>query len=91
MTLIGFDIVEILQTLGFALLFGPDDNYHWKLQLYIFVFVFRGIFSEISYSESLAEVEVNVVGDKSASAIFIFRFPMSCVKGKIGSFPYKAH
>ena len=30
--LIGFDIVELLQTLDFALLSGSDDNYHWKLQ-----------------------------------------------------------
>ena len=45
--------------------------------MYIFVFIFRGILSEISESESLAELEVNVVGDKSASGIFIFRFPVS--------------
>ena len=52
-----------------------------SFSVYIFVFIFRGILSEISQSESLAELEVNggvnVVGDKSASAIFIFRFPVS--------------
>ena len=29
------------------------------------------------HSQSLVELEVNAVGDKSASAIFIFRFPVS--------------
>ena len=47
-------------------------------------------FSEASsVSESLAELEVNVVDDKSASAIFLdFQFP---TQKKSGSFPYKAH
>ena len=48
-----------------------------SVSAYIFFFIFRGIFSEISLSKSLAELEVNVVGDKSASAIFVFRFPVS--------------
>ena len=56
-----------------------------SFSVYIFVFIFRGILSEISQSESLAELEVNVVGDKSASAIFIFRFPVSRA-GKKGEF-----
>ena len=53
-----------------------------SFSVYIFVFIFRGILREISESESLAELEVNVVGDKSASAIFIYRFHVSHVGKK---------
>ena len=55
-----------------------------SLSVFIFVFIFRGILSEISQSESLAELEVNVVGDKFSSAMFIFRFPVSRVGKKAG-------
>ena len=76
--LIGFDIVELLQTLGFALLSGSDDNYQWKLQCIYFRFHFHfQKYPQWNIIESLAELEVNVVGDKSAYAIFIFRFPVS--------------
>ena len=53
-----------------------------SFSVYIFGFIFRGICSEIPQSESLAELEVNSVGDKFASAIFIFRFPVSRVGKK---------
>ena len=39
--LIGFDIVELQQILGFALLSGFDDNYYWKLQCIYFRFHFQ--------------------------------------------------
>ena len=48
-----------------------------SFSVYIFGFIFKGMLSKISQSESLAELEVNAVGDKSTSAIFIFRFPVS--------------
>ena len=32
---------------------------------------------EMLLSESLADLEIYVVGDESASAIFVFRFPIS--------------
>ena len=89
--LIGFNIVELLQILGFACFLGLMIIITGCFSVYIFVFIFRGIFSEISQSESLAELEVDVFGDKSESAIFIFldfQFP---AQEKSGSFPYKAH
>ena len=39
--LIGFDIVELLQNLSFALLSGSDDNYQWKVQCIYFRFHFQ--------------------------------------------------
>ena len=50
--------------------------------MYIFSFSFSEVSSVKYHSQSLAELEVNVVGDKSASAIFIFRFPVSHVGKK---------
>ena len=53
--------------------------------MYIFSFSFSEV-SSVRYhkSESLAELEVNVVGDTSASAIFNFRFPVSRAEKKRG-------
>ena len=55
--------------------------------MYIFSFSFSEVFSVKDHSQSqLAELEVNVAGDKSASAIFILRFPVSH-EGKKREFP----
>ena len=45
--------------------------------MYIVSFSFSEVSSVKYHCQSLAELEVNVVGDKSDSAIFIFRFPVS--------------
>ena len=46
--------------------------------MYVFSFSFSEESSvEMSWSGSMAELEVNVVGDKSTSAIFVARFPIS--------------
>ena len=75
-----FGIVKLLQTSIFALLSvsGSDDELSLEASVYVFSFSFSEESSvEMSQSESLAHLEVNVVGDKSASAIFVSRFAIS--------------
>ena len=54
--------------------------------MYIFSFSLSEVSSVKYQSETLPELEANVFGDKSASAIF--QFP---AQEKSGSFPYEAH
>ena len=60
--------------------------------MYMFSFSFSEVFSVKYQSESLAELEVNVFGNKSASTppyLFLdFQFP---AQEKSLSFSYKAH
>ena len=90
--LIGFDIVELLQTLGFALLSGSDDNYHWNLQCIFFRSLsFSKVFSVKYHSQSHW---LNWKWMSSATnllppyLVLDFQFP---AQEKSGSFPYKAH
>ena len=71
---------KLLRTSDFALLFVSEYDDELSLEASVFVFSFS--FSEessveMSWSGSRAELEVNVVGDKSASALFVSRFPIS--------------
>ena len=75
-----FGIVELLRTSVFASLFvsGSADELSLEASVYVFSFSFSEESSvEMSQSGSLADLEVNVVGDKSVSAIFVSRFPIS--------------
>ena len=66
-------------TSDFALLSvsGSGDELSLEASVYVFSFSFSGESSvEMSWSGSLVDLEVNVVGDKSASAIFVSRFPI---------------
>ena len=53
-------------------------NYSLEASVYVFlVSISEEPSAEMSLSGLPADLEVNVVGDKSASAIFVSRFPIS--------------
>ena len=75
-----FGIVELLRTSDFALLSvsGSDDELSLEASVYVFSFSFSEESSvEMSQSGSLADLEVNVVGDKPPPPyLFLdFQFP----------------
>ena len=78
-----------LQTLHCFLFLGLMMNYHWKLQCMYFRFHFQKNPQWKCHSQGhWLTLKVNVVGDKSASVIFVSRFPISRA-GISGSLPYK--
>ena len=67
-----------LQTLHCFLFLGLMMNYHWKLQCMYFRFHFQKNPQWKCHSQGhWLTLKVNVVGDKSASVIFVSRFPIS--------------
>ena len=78
--MIQFRSALALRTSDFALLSvsGSDDELSLEVSVYTFSFSFSEESSvEMSWSGSLADLEANVVCDKSASAVFVSRFPIS--------------